>query len=211
MVAAFGGSADYAAVSASTIFTLAQAAAKLVVTDVGGTYNGQPLPATSTVAGVDTTPAASLEGVSPTFTYFLSNANGSMTLLSGAPSTAGHYEVVAFFAGSADYAAVSRAATFTIKKSAPSFSLLFATTILEGTATTVVTGTISLGGLIPTSQVTIPINGVSATAVIQADGSFSATIATGLLGAGKHTITYSYGGDDNFESICAKETLTVTS
>ena len=52
----------------------------MYVTDAGGTYNGMPFPATATVA-VDNTPAASLEGVSPTLTYYAGRAP-----LSGAPS-----------------------------------------------------------------------------------------------------------------------------
>jgi hypothetical protein len=88
------------------------------VTDAGGAYNGSPYPATATVAGVaagiDTTPAASLEGVTPTKTYY----GGSEAIGTGssiAPSAAGTYTVIAFFAGSADYvAAQSAPVTFTI-------------------------------------------------------------------------------------------------
>jgi hypothetical protein len=45
------------------------------VADAGGTYNGGTFPATATVtgvlAGVDDTPSASLEGLSPTLTYYV--------------------------------------------------------------------------------------------------------------------------------------------
>jgi large repetitive protein len=131
VVAAFAGSADYTAVSATTILTIAKATPKIAVSETGDTYNGQPFPAKATVAGVvagfNSTPAASLEGVSQTFTYYVLNADGTQTFLTGAPSIAGRYEVDAVFA---DYTAASRSATFTIKKSSPSFSLLTSATIL---------------------------------------------------------------------------------
>jgi hypothetical protein len=215
VVASFAGSADYAAVSASTIFTIAKAMPKITVSDMGGTYNGQPFSATATVAGVvsgvDSNPSASLEGVSPTITYYLLNADGTKTLLTGAPSSAGRYQAVASFAGSADYAAASRSLTFTIKKATPLFSLLTSPTISKGTANTVLSGNISLSSLIPAGeQVKITVNGVTVIAIIQANGSFSATIATGSLGIGKHTITYSYAGDGDFNAISENQTLTVT-
>ena len=58
----------------------------MYLTDAGGTYNGMPFPATATVAGVvagvDNTPAPSLEGVTPTLSYYDANGNP----LSGAPA-----------------------------------------------------------------------------------------------------------------------------
>src|SRR5262249_51417070 len=74
VVASFAGSANYAGASTSATFTIALATPRLTVCDDGGTYNGQPFTARATVAGivcgVDDTPGASLEGVSPTFTYY---------------------------------------------------------------------------------------------------------------------------------------------
>src|SRR5262249_34287894 len=74
VTAFFPGSADYASASSSATFTIQQAAPTVQVTDAGGTYSGQPFPATTTVAGVvagvDTTPAGSLEGVAPALAYY---------------------------------------------------------------------------------------------------------------------------------------------
>jgi hypothetical protein len=69
------------------------------------------------VTGVDTTPAASLEGVTPTLTYYVgSTASGSGSAT--APVAAGTYTVVATFPGSDDYAAAqSQPVTFTITSS----------------------------------------------------------------------------------------------
>ena len=41
------------------------------VSDASGVYNGHPFTATATVAGADGVAAASLEGVSPTLTYYV--------------------------------------------------------------------------------------------------------------------------------------------
>jgi hypothetical protein len=209
--AAFAGSTDYAAVVRMASFTIKQALPKVMISATGGTYSGQPFVATATVTGLGGTPGASLEGVSPTLAYYLLNADGTKTLLAGAPSAAGRYEVDAAFAGSADYAAVTRSATFTIKKATPTFSLLASPTINEGTATTLLSGKISLGSLTPTGQVTITVGGVSMSAAVQSDGTFSVAFATGSLGIGKHSITYSYSGDDDFNPITGKGTLTVLS
>jgi hypothetical protein len=101
-------------------FTIGSALIPTVTaSDAGGVYNGSPFAATATVtgdiSGVDTTPAASLEGVSPTFTYYVGSSVQSSGGSSTAPSAVGTYTVVASFAGSADYAAAqSQPVTFTI-------------------------------------------------------------------------------------------------
>ena len=65
------------------------------------------------MTGVSSSPASSLEGVSPTLAYYAgSSARG--TALNGAPTAAGTYTVVATFAGSADYTPASAQATFAI-------------------------------------------------------------------------------------------------
>jgi hypothetical protein len=213
VVTSFPGSADYGAASASAVFTIARAVPALEVSDKSGTYTGQTFATVATVAGVvcgvDDTPAASLEGVTPTLTYYRINADGSKTLLTGAPSAAGRYEVDAFFAGSTDYAATCDSARFTIRQAKPSFCLPPSMTVSQGTGSVTVSGTIGFGGLIPTGQVTITVDGVSVTATVQADGSFSATIATASLAVGKHVITFQYSGDANFKSIIGKEVLEI--
>jgi hypothetical protein len=118
VVASFGGSADYAAASAGTTFTIGVATPTVSVSDAGGTYNGSAFAATGTVTGVSGVPASSLEGVSPALIYYAGN-----TALPGAPSGAGTYTVVASFAGSADYAAASASATFTIGAATPAVSV----------------------------------------------------------------------------------------
>lgn len=104
----------------------------VTVSEYGGTYNGLPFAATSEVAGihvgVDDTPASSLEGVTPTLTYYDAAGNP----LSGAPTVAGVYSVVASFVGSDHYVAadsepvsftIYHAATTTVVSSAPNSSI----------------------------------------------------------------------------------------
>ncbi len=128
VVASFPGSADYAAAtSAPVTFTITRATPTVTPSDAGGAYDGSPFAATAlvrgVVAGVDTTPRASLEGVAPTLTYYVgvgANGAGSTT----PPTAAGTYTVVASFPGSADYAAATSATlTFTIAKVGPTISL----------------------------------------------------------------------------------------
>ena len=59
----------------------------------------------TTVAGV-TGPGSSLEGVSPSVTYYNGSSASGMAL-SKHPSSAGTYTVIASFVGSADYTATS--------------------------------------------------------------------------------------------------------
>ena len=110
VVASFAGSADYATASSGPLtFNITKATPTVTVTDAGGTYTGSPYPASAKVNGT-----ASLEGITPTLTYYVgSTAIG--TPLSGAPSAVGTYTVVASFAGSADYSsATSGPVTFKI-------------------------------------------------------------------------------------------------
>jgi hypothetical protein len=112
-----------AAQSSPLTFAIGQATPTVTVTDPGGTYNGHSFAATASVAGVvsgvDTTPASSLESVTPTLTYYAGTTAGG-TAMTGVPTAAGSYTVVAFFAGSADYkAAQSTPLTFTISQPGP--------------------------------------------------------------------------------------------
>ncbi len=89
--------------SGSGLFSLTNlGAAAVTVTDASGTYNGSPFPATATVTGSSGIPSSSLEGVTPTLTYY-AGSTAAGTPLAGAPSAVGTYTVVANFPGSTDY------------------------------------------------------------------------------------------------------------
>ncbi len=109
---------DYTSATGSVIVNVAQATPSVKVTDASGPYNQNPFVATATVAGVNGVFASSLEGVTPTLAYYSgSTASGTQV---PAPVLPGTYTVKASFAGSADYAAASATATFTIQNPAPS-------------------------------------------------------------------------------------------
>ncbi len=94
--------------TASTL-SITPASPTLSVHAPGGVYTGSPIAAHATVTGVSSTPAASLEGVTPTFTYYVGSGTSGNDLGAAAPSAVGTYTVVASFPGSADYAPIQSA------------------------------------------------------------------------------------------------------
>ena len=121
-VASFAGSQDYVGFSKSVIFVITQDQPVITLTDNGGPYNSTSYPATAMIAGVvsgvDDTPGSSLEGVPLTLAYYAGNT-ASGTPLSGPPSAAGTYTVLASFAGSQDYAGLNTSVPFTIAPATP--------------------------------------------------------------------------------------------
>ena len=109
----------------------------------------------------------------------------------------------------ANYNPASKNVQINVLKATPSFSNLSSPTIINGTATTNLSGKISFGTLIPTGSVGINLNSVIQNAPIQAGGNFSSAFGTGSLAAGSYNIAYSYGGDSNFNSANGSGTLTV--
>ncbi len=117
----------------------------LTVSDTGGSYNGKAFSATVQVNG-----AASLDGITPTLTYYGGNIISPAHRLSGVPLNAGAYTAVAAFAGDATYSSASALTTFIITSGTPQVSvkpvtLTFGTPLangqLSGTATVLVNGT----------------------------------------------------------------------
>jgi hypothetical protein len=104
---------DYTSATGSVQLTVNQATPTVTVTDAGGIYNGSAFAAADSVKGVSGTAGSTLEGVGLTLAYY-TGSSVSGTALSGAPSTAGTYTVVATFAGSTDYTGASAMTTFTI-------------------------------------------------------------------------------------------------
>ena len=151
VVANFAGSTDYASASSTPVtFNITKATPNVTVSDAGGTFTGNPFPATALVNG-----GASLESVTPTLTYFVGTGTSGTNLGSAAPSAVGTYTVVANFAGSTDYsAASSNPVTFTIaNKPAPTVTVSDAGGTFTGNpfpATALVNGSASLEGVTPT-------------------------------------------------------------
>jgi hypothetical protein len=187
VVTSFAGSADYAAASASAMFSIAQATPTISVSDAGGTYTGQPFPATAAVAGVvpgvDSALAASLEGVIPTLAYYAGNSAAG-TPLAGAPTQAGTYTVVASYAGSTDYTAASAGTTFTIQPG----STISGITTQDLTGNGFSADDTALGGVtialykdtLGTGVLNTSADTLAATTVTAGDGSYSFLVAPGV-------------------------------
>jgi hypothetical protein len=197
VVASFAGSADYvASTSPPATFTISRATPTVNVTD-GGTYNGAAFNATANVQGVTGASASSLEGITPTLTYY-SGTTATGTPLSSAPIDAGTYTVVAGFAGSADYVAnTSVPATFTISRAAPTVSVADAGGTYKGTAfkaTATVTG---LSGP-PASG----LEGVTPTPVYYAGTTAAGTpLSTAPTNGGTYTVVAEFPGSTDYSAV----------
>ena len=154
VLADFVGSGDYAAATALADFSISQATPTVAVSDASGTYSGTAFGASATVAGVSGSAGATLEGVAPSLiyysgTYTIALQLSGVTPLSGAPSGAGAYTVLASFAGSADYAVASVLANFSIAQATPTVAAIDAGGTYNGTAfiaSATVTGASGLAG-----------------------------------------------------------------
>ena len=109
VVANFAGSADFTSASANTTFAISLATPTVALAINNGAY-------AATVAGVNGVPDPNLEGATPILTYY-TGTSATGTPLSGAPSAAGTYTVLANFAGSSDYTSANASTTFTIGQS----------------------------------------------------------------------------------------------
>jgi parallel beta-helix repeat protein len=121
----------------------------------------------------------------------------------------GSYSVFASAAGAAG------AVGFTLRNTAipTAFSGLAGPTIVYGTATTALGGTILAGSTAPPGSVAITLDGVTQDAAIAADGTFSSAFDTATLGvAGSpYTITYAYAAQDGYAAATdTSHALTVT-
>jgi sugar lactone lactonase YvrE len=109
-------------------------APKVVALDPSGPYTGSPFTGSATVTGHSGVAATSLEGISPTLSYY-AGAKASGTPLAAAPSTVGTYTVVATFAGSLDYQPTQSAPlTFHILQAVPGMKLVDASGPYTGAA-----------------------------------------------------------------------------
>jgi sugar lactone lactonase YvrE len=172
VLASFAGSSDYTSGTASTTFTISPAAPTVNVTDNSGTYNGTAFAASDGVAGVNQVAEPSLEGVTPTLTYF-SGTGATGTALSGAPSTAGTYTVVANFAGSTDYASTQTGPSTFIIGQAPLIVTANNQTMTQGAALPALTASYAgfVNGDTSDSLTTQPVLSTTATSTSPAAGS----------------------------------------
>src|SRR5262249_36596933 len=92
------------------------------------------------------------------------------------------------------------------------FSGLTSPSIVFGTATATVSGTIAAGSKVPMGEtVAVTLNGLTQQATIGFGGAFSATFDTSGLGVvSPYTVQYAYAGDATIASAGTTSTLTVT-
>lgn len=192
----------YTDVTASGALTILQASPWISVDPTPVAYDGKAHAATVTALGVD--------GATPVAGSFIVTYNGSATL----PVNAGTYSVVANYTSSdSNYTAAVGNGTLTIGKATPAFSNLKSASITLGSASTTLSGHLAAGAAIPVGDsVSITLNGLTQTAVVDASGNFSSSFATGKLPAGSYTITYAFAGDaGNFNAAAnGAGTLSVT-
>ena len=119
VVATFNGTAIYEAATATRTFVIRKATPTVTVNGGTFTYNGQPHPATGSVTGIGGAPIGT-----PTFTY-----NGG----AAPPVTVGTYEVVATYAGSANYEPASATTAIAILQATAVLDWPLPQTIVYGT------------------------------------------------------------------------------
>ena len=194
VTASQAGDTNYqAATDVVRSFSIAKATATIVVNGFNGPYDGEAHGAGGSASGVAGATLTELLDLGATFI--------------NVPGGTANWT----FAGNDDYKSASGSVAIVINKASASFSNLSSPAIITGATPTTLSGKIALGNLVPTGSVAITLNGVTENAAIQADGSFSSSFATGSLtptSAG-YAISYSYAGDNNFNSANGDGTLTV--
>jgi hypothetical protein len=135
-------------------------------------------------------------------------ADGSFSesFTTGALGVAGSpYAITYSYLGDDDFNPVSPngGGILTVEKATPAFSALSSPTITYGDTPTSLSGKISKGSLVPTGNVSITVDGLTKQASIQVNGAFSSGFVTNGLGVANspYAITYSYGGDANFNAV----------
>jgi hypothetical protein len=188
---------DYTPATGTTTITVTQATPTISLTAPGGTFNGSPFPAAVTIAGVSGTPGSSLEGVSPSLTYYSGTYSNptqlaGLTPLPGATVHAGAYTVLASFPATADYAAATGLANVTIAQATPQVTWSPPASIVYGTKL----GTVQLDAL-----ANVP-------------GTFTYTPATGAIldaGAGQTlSVTFTPTDATDYTTATGATTITVT-
>lgn len=139
------------------------------------------------------------------------SAAGALTYdpAAGTVLNAGTHTLSVNAAETVNYNSANASVSITVLKATPVFSNLSSPTIVVGTASTVVSGKIASGTFVPPGSVTITVNGVAVNATIQANQTFSASVATAALPIGTHPIAFAYAGSANFNPATGASTLTV--
>ena len=193
---------DYTTAAATTTITVTKATPILKVTDAGGRFDGSPFPASATiagaVAGVDSTPASSLDNVTPTLTYYDGSGTAGTSLGPTPPSAPGTYTVVAAFPGNVDYSASCprRSPSRSGRALRPLALASSGGSAVYGQSVSFIATVGAVAGT-PSGTVTFS-DGTTPLATVPLDGSGTATFTTSALSFGSHSITATYSGDADF-------------
>lgn len=194
VTAAQAGNSNYNDASpVARSFSIGRASAHVTATGYSGVYDGQAHGAVVSALGVFGEDLSSLLTVGPVFT----NAPGGIATWT--------------LAGNANYVPSTNSVPISILKATPAFSNLSSPLITAGATPTNLSGILASGTLIPTGTVAITLNGGTQSGTIGAGGAFSSSFATGTLPPSNppYPISYSYGGDVNFNGVSGVGTLTV--
>ncbi len=199
-------------------FTIAVTSGSGQSTNVFAAFSA-PLVATVTADN----PVEPVAGGLVTFTAPASGASASLSVNPATIAATGTASVTAMansiggsYAVSAAASGITTAASFSLTnyKLVPTFSALASPTIVYGTSTTTLTGHIGSGTAYPTgSDVSITLNSVVQTAMVDGSGNFTTTFNTATLGVagGPYTVTYAFAGNSSFSAASDTSTkLTVT-
>ncbi len=171
-------------------------------------FTGAPFAATATVLTIDGQAVTTLEGVSLTLTYY-AGTSATGTPLSGAPTHAGTYTVVAGFSGSTDYTADSASTTFTISQVAPTITLSASGGYFTGDP---FPATASIAGWVAGVDDT-PGNSLEGVALVLTYYSGTSASGTPLDGPpsdpGDYTVRASFGGSTDYYDAFADMTFTI--
>ncbi len=208
VVASFPGSADYNAATGLADFSIGQATPIVSVSDPGGTFGGTIAGPSADVLGVVGLAGTSLEGVGLEFSYYAGTYTSAAQLsgvapLSGAPSAAGDYTVLASFPGSTDYQAASAVAPFSIGKANPQASVSDPGGTFGGTIAGATDGIAGVGGTMGSS-----LEGIGLTLSYYAGTYTSPSQLVGLVPvnptlAGAYTAVASFAGSTDYNAAAA--------
>ena len=186
------------AISTAVGFSIGQATPTIAWANPSNIFYGTPL---SSFFQLDATASWTVAGspvtVAGTFTY---TPPANTVLAAGSQTLSAHFAPQ----DTTDYAPADLSVPLTVQAVSPTFFRLSASqTIVYGTATINVSGTLAAFTAVPANQtVTITVGGASATATVGADGTFKTTITTSAIQAATtpYTIFYSYtdSSDSNF-------------
>ena len=159
-----------------------------------------------------------LDGV--TETAPIDSSDGSFSAIfntTGLGVSGSPYTITYSYSGQNNFASVTDTSkSLTVTQAVTTLSGLSSPTVVVGTSSATVSGTLGSNSVLPVGQsVTVTLLGASGalasgSGVIGSDGSFSAILNTAALPAGSYAIQYSYAGDDNFQGSSGAGTLQVT-